>query len=306
MSLTLLPWTVNPVAQGTLQGLQRFTWFGSNLFLSSFLRLAFGMVLVWVGWGAAGALAGGALGSGVMGLVALMPLAYLWPLRTGGGSGLDLRELVRYSGGVLLATACFSVLTNVDVIVVKRFFPPLEAGYYSAASTLGKVALWLPGAVSMVMFPKSSFRHASGQDASSIARRSVGVVALLCVPVVLGYFFFPRFFVQLLFGGGYQPSEPLVYVLGLAMAVYAVNNVVVLYYLSIRKQAFLAVIVAVAVCQVGALIMVHGSLTQVVWVVVTGGLFLLVLSEVVCRGLSGGWRRVSSEVGASAEMPEER
>ena len=48
------------------------------------------------------------------------------------------------------------VLTNIDLILVKHFFTPIEAGYYSIAQMVGKIILILPIPIVTVMFPKLS------------------------------------------------------------------------------------------------------------------------------------------------------
>jgi hypothetical protein len=217
-------------------------------------------------------------------LYGLIPLAFL--LKEQNTSDINMSDIYRYSGRVLLGYASFAVFTNMDVILVKHFFPPAEAGYYSAAATFGKIVLFLPGAIAVVMFPKSSHLYALGRNAVTILKKSLFCVISLCAPVVLTYFLAPDFLVKLLFGESYSATVPLVGPLGLAMGIYALCNVLLLYYLSIHSVAFPRVIAACAFVQVGSLAIFHQTLMQVIIVMIINGLFLLAMSELFCRGLT--------------------
>ena len=284
LGTVLIPWMLSPVASGTLQGLQRFNYLGTNMILGALGRVFVGLILVSGGLSVSGALGGSFASCSIMLLHGLIPLTFLF--RGQYTDEINLRDIYGYSGRVLLGYASFAVLTNMDIILVKHFFPPAEAGYYSAASTFGKIVLFLPGAIAVVMFPKSSYLYALGKDAARVLKKSLLCVTALCAPVVTAYFVAPGFLVGRLFGELYWSTVPLIGPLGLAMALYALGNVLLLYYLSVHSAAFLRVIAACAVTEVISLAIFHHTLMQVVIVLMINGLFLLAMSEIFCRGLT--------------------
>jgi len=285
LGIVFIPWLLSPVANGALQGLQRFNYLGVNMTLGALGRILVGVVLVSAGLGVSGALGGSFASCAVMLLYGLIPLAFLF--KEHDAHEINMREIYSYSWRVLLGYASFAILTNTDVILVKHFFAPTEAGYYSAAAAFGKMVLFLPGAIAVVMFPKSSHLYAVGKDAAAILKKSLLCVIALCVPVVIAYFMAPNFLVGLLFGEAYSATVPLVGPLGLAMGLYALGNVLLLYYLSVHSVAFLRVIPASALIQVISLAIFHQTLMQVVVVMMINGLLVLALSEIFCRGLTG-------------------
>jgi O-antigen/teichoic acid export membrane protein len=287
----LLIGALQPIATGALQGLQKFWALGGIGLLGTGSRLLFGVGLVYLGLGASGALAASTLSGIVVFAVALIPLAYLFRQGSKGaavetGHGLTARDVLSYSGLVLVGLACFTALTNVDLVMVKHYFSPTEAGYYSAASVLAKIILFFPGAVACVMFPKTSERHALNQDPAGIARTALLAVAVLSCGLLLAYFLFPSLLVKVLFGPGYEATIRLVGIFGVPMALYALVNLLLSYYLSIRNARFIWLLVGSTALQVVLLSLFHTTLLQVITVLLLNAFLLLVLSEVFCRGLT--------------------
>ena len=143
------------------------------------------------------------------------------------------------------------------------------------------------------MFPKSSERHALHQDASGIARKGLLAVTALCSGLLLAYFLLPSLLVSVLFGSGYEATVSLVGTFGVAMALYALVNLLLLYYLSIRDARFIRLLVGGTVLQVALLGAFHASLQQVIYILILNAFLLLVLSEVFCRGLTKSNARVA-------------
>nr|MQY69337.1 oligosaccharide flippase family protein [Bacillota bacterium] len=162
---------VTPSAGGVVQGLQRFNYLGWSMVLGMLLRLISGILLVIIGFGVNGALSSSIVGI-LFGLfIIFLPLRSLFQEKT--NERVDLKEMYQYSAPVIAALLCFFILTNVDVILVKHFFSPLEAGNYSAAALVGRIILFLPMAIVVVMFPKASELYAQKRDSSPILKKSL-------------------------------------------------------------------------------------------------------------------------------------
>lgn len=286
LATALLPAVVLPVAQAGLQGLQRFGALSGNSVLSTGGRLLFGLVFVWLGWGIKGALAASTFSGLVAFLFAIALLRSLWQgrKREHWESG---QKIWQYSSTAFWGILAFTVLANTDVILVKHFFPPEEAGFYATASTLGRIILYLPVAISTVMFPKAVESHTRREDPSGLARESLLVTIALCLPLVALYFIFPARLIRLLFGAQYVPSAPLLGPLGLGMALFAVVGLLLQYYLSIRDWRFVIVVMAGALGLMSGLYAFHSSLGQAVIVLNVVGLTTLLIGEGWCRGLIG-------------------
>jgi O-antigen/teichoic acid export membrane protein len=287
LATALLPSVMLPVAQGGLQGIQRFWALSGTMLLGSSVRLLAGVLLIWLGWGVSGAL----VASTFAGLFALT--GAMWILRpiwqsAGWNSSSSDQGVLQYATTAFWGILAFTVLTNVDVILVKHFFMPKEAGFYATASTLSRIILYLPTAVSTVLFPKAAERHAREEDSSGLARESLLLAIFLCLPLVTFYFAFPKFILRLLFGTQYLPSAPIIGPLGLIMFFFAMVGFLLQYYLSVRDHRFVIIVGLGAVGAIVGLYAFHGSPSHVLMVLGGVGLGILLVGEGWCRGLLRG------------------
>jgi O-antigen/teichoic acid export membrane protein len=283
-----------PVLTGALQGLQKFLALGMNGIVGAVLRLAFAVGLVALGLGASGALGAQILAGMVTFAIAMVSLAPVLSLSSStdhSDHGLALKDVLGYGGLVLVGTTCFAALTNMDVMIVKHYFSPAVAGQYAAASVLAKIILFFPGAITAVLFPKAAKRHALRLDSSGIARQAAAAVVGLCGGLAVVYFLIPGLLIRLLFGQGYETAVPLVGFFGVTMALFALVNLQMTYYLSIHKTSYVPLLAGSTLVQVAALALFHNSLIEVILIQLVNISVLLVVGEVVCRGIIGDKER---------------
>jgi O-antigen/teichoic acid export membrane protein len=276
------------IATGALQGLQKFFALGTNGIIGSALRLAFTIGLIALGLGASGALAAqiiAGLVTFVIAVALLSPLLRRPSSMLRSDHGLTVREVFAYAGWVMIGTSCLAALTNMDVMIVKHYFPPAVAGQYAAASVLAKIILFFPGAITAVLFPKAVERVTLQQDPSRIARQAAAAVGGLCGVLVIGYFLVPGFLVRLLFGPGYTVAIPLIGPFGATMALYALVTLQMTYYLAIHRTRYIALLVVSTISLGTALILFHNSLLEVIIIQLINAAALLVVGELIFRGI---------------------
>ncbi len=268
---------------GALQGLQRFYGLAIQSVLGPGFRLVAGLVLIGVGAGASGALSATAVSNLIVLALTAVMLRDLLAVRRG-DSGVKQSQLFSYTGIVLWGTLAFAVLTNVDLVIVKRFFDPEQTGYYSAASVLGKTILAFPGAVAIVLFPKTTFRHALGQSTADLARKAGIVTTVLCGVGAVGLFLFQTPVMLVMFGEQYSMGTPLVGLYGTAMALYALVQLLMTYYIAQQNARFVWLLVAAAAALGLFLVFFHYSLEFVIVSLAISGAAILVISEVWLQG----------------------
>lgn len=277
MGIVMLVSFFSPIVNGGLQGLQNFRHLGANMIAGAVLRLVFGVLLVLFGFGVSGAVASLALSAMGAFLLALIPLRFLFYEKMD-NYGLNSSEIKQYFWPVVVVLFSFSLLTNIDVVIVKHFFAPSQAGNYAAAAIFGKIVLFFPGAIAMVMFPKTAELHALEEDTRPILKKSLLMVAGLCSLVTIGYFVFPFLIVSLLFGSRYYQSVPLMGLFGVAMTLFSMLNILILYFLSVHSFRFIFFLVACTLLQVTLLWFFHSTLQTVLYVLIGNGFLLLALN----------------------------
>lgn len=278
-SITILPLAMLPIFQGALRGSQRFIPFGATVMVNGGLRFALTVLLA-------------SLGLGLMGTVAALPLSQLaaallglWLLRDllrrepAAPAPLPLganRELA----GAALGLLAFAFLVNADVILVKNRFPPEEAGLYSAMAVLGKAVLYFPASITGVLLPLVVGRTVRGERALPLLLGSLGAVVVLCAMFAVPFALFPVRALGLLFGATYAGYASLLGSYSIAMMLYAMANVWLIYAIGRQRLGYPLMLTAIALAEMVALAMVPLKLETVVMVVVSGGAAAVALAVV--------------------------
>ena len=102
----------------------------------------------------------------------------------------------------LLLALFLSIPASVDVMLVTHFFGGKEAGLYNAVATLGKVVVFLPMAVSLILLPRVTESHTLGQGTRNILLQSLILTFILSGGVALICGVFPDTVIRLFFGEG--------------------------------------------------------------------------------------------------------
>jgi O-antigen/teichoic acid export membrane protein len=270
-----------PVLLGALQGLERWVAFGLVGVAVALARVVFGIPWAVAGGGAGGAIAGQALGMTVcLGLV-------VWALRrhvAGRGQAaarLGIRrrpDLAGVAAGG--AFVCFAAIANCDVVLAKIFLSPAAAGQYAALATIGKIIVFLPAAVSVVVVPGASRAGSSRPERERVLRTAalfvLGASLLAMIPAAVE----PRLLVQTMFGVGYLSASS-----GVLPIVCAGGGLALLYLLATYTAAIqdarwgwlLALGIGLQVLLVG---LFHRSATQVAEAQAATVVTLLLVNEV--------------------------
>jgi O-antigen/teichoic acid export membrane protein len=271
--------TILPVNLGALQGLQKFGSLGLNTVIYFASKLLFGVFLVTLGFGVNGAIGGMAIGC----VIALAASAY--PLKTYYFSknaslkpNFKFSEVYKYSIPTMVAMFCFAVPANVDVIIAKHFFAAETAGLYTAASVLGKIILFIPGAIAMAMFPKVSQMHAEKKDTQYLLNMSLLYTIVISGIVAAAYWFFPFQVIRIPFGIQYLKVAPVVQVYGLVMLFFSLTVVLMHYCLATHNVRYVYLFAFFTFLQILLLIIFHSSMMQMAMVLLTVNATLFISS----------------------------
>jgi len=250
-----------------LQGAQRFTALSAIAAGSSLGKLLIGTALVLGGVGIYGALGGFVAGSLIIligaGLVAVVYFSR-FPAVHPGAAPAPLAPVFKYCVPTSAVLGSFWALTTVDVFLVKRFFPPREAGFYSFAQMVGMIILFLPGAISIVVFPKATSAHARKETGGPLLRKGLLLTGAICGACTAACALFPETVLRVLAGRVEGPSVPLVGLFALAMSFYALAGLNLLYHLAVRRTSVAVPVLALAAGEAAAIWFHHPSLVAVV------------------------------------------
>lgn len=252
------------VNQSTSQGLLKFTGLVMPNFVSAVVKLVLGLALVFAGWSVFGATFAVVIG-------AILSYFYsLWFIKRNLKPTVlvdfDLKPFLKYSAPVLFQAFAFTSLFTTDVILVKHFFPPFEAGIYAALSTLGKIIFFAVSPIAATMFPIVAGRKSRGEKYGKVFLASFGVTLTVSVIVVLFYWLFPNIAIGVLYGKAYLSASTELVWMGIFILFYTLSNILVNFSLSLGRIKIVWFPLSVAVLQILALWFWHGSILQVIQV----------------------------------------
>ena len=170
-----------------------------------------------------------------------------------------------------------------DAILVKLLFDPETAGNYGPVVTLGKINLFIPLAMGMVLFPKATQRQARGRDPRPVLLLALLVTLLPGLVLTILYFLFPAWLVSTILGGAYQDPGLVLGLVGLATTLFATLNIWLNYALSLKRPAFITALVIVVIGQLLGMIFFHASLAAIATIMVSAGLVGNILALVLGR-----------------------
>ena len=275
--------------RGILQGLQMFWPFGFNISFEAVVRLIFGVILVGIGWGVAGALFSHALAglsAGIIGYLALKPvIKKSGPDSTAGESAdgtsadLPVAEILKYAGPVFLSMAGFNFIISIDLIMVKHFFTAVDAGFYAGAQMLSKISLYLVFAtIPVLIFPKVVARSERGEDSKPILYMALLASGLFNAVLTFVFFLAPEPLIRLFVGSAYVPGAGLLGWLAITVTFFSMAVILIHFHLSQGTFGFIVPLFGTAVLQVLLVSFFHRSLMQVVEIVI-------LCSCLLCAGL---------------------
>lgn len=207
----------------------------------------------------------------------------------------DWRRIALSGAGaaaMIFATTCIG---TVDVIVVKHFFNPHDAGLYAAAALGGKVMLYFVAFIPMVMLPRVTERHVRGERTRAALSESLGLLIVLAVCGLIAFAFFGRTLLHALVGGAFEAASTLLLPYAAAMMFLAITNLLASYGVATHRLNFAPPLVAGTLITLVAISLVHSSPFMVACELLVGNA-LTCAFVVAALGLRHGVRPMESQL----------
>jgi O-antigen/teichoic acid export membrane protein len=219
------------VKRGGLQGTCRFRGLSWNMASEAIMKFVGAIVLIKLGYGVLGAVA--AISASVI-------LAFLLPDSAKELRGPAVDRPTAPVGEGRQAVVFFVgqvIISNIDILMVKHFFRPEDAGLYAAIALVGRLLYFACWSVVSAMFPVSAEKNEDKASGSLLAIPLVLVTAMSLVFVLL-LAAFPRVVFQSLFGAGFHTDiTGLSWLLSMnaaATGIYSIAVVLITYEMSRR------------------------------------------------------------------------
>jgi O-antigen/teichoic acid export membrane protein len=219
------------VKRGGLQGTCRFRGLAWNMAAEAIVKFVGAIVLIAMGFGVLGAVA--AISASVI-------LAFWLPDKASELRGPALAGTAEHVGEGRQAVVFFVgqvIISNIDILMVKHFFKPEDAGLYAAIALVGRLLYFAAWSVVSAMFPVSAEKKENGSSGSLLAVPLLLVISMSVVFVLL-LASFPTLVFQSLFGSHFHSAvgdlNLLLSMNAAATGVYAIAVVLITYEMSRR------------------------------------------------------------------------
>ena len=253
------------VRRGYIQGIHAFRSLAVNFVLEGLVRLGALGLLIGLGMGVKGAVLASVLAV-IVCYFAALPSPGLASLGFAGIS-ISIREglqaIVFFSGQ--------TVINNFDIVLVKHFFPPAEAGFYAAVALVGRLVNMCAWSVVNTMFPVSASAGAEEPEGRPVLFTSLTLVLGILTVLIVGLWMIPSFLWKTLFGSqfdvaNYGALAPLLILYAITTGIYSLSSVIITYEMS-RKIANTSWIqLAFSGALALGVYMMHDTLRQVILV----------------------------------------
>lgn len=257
----LLFFVLGNTGRSILQGILSFDKYVASLLTDVTVRILLTIAFVMLGYAVFGAMLALLIGSISSFLVARFALSPLL-------KGKRVRRpavlpLLAYSFPVLVQGLASTSMFSTDLVLVKHFFSPDQAGIYASAAVLGRAALFASTPIANVMFPMVAKRHSHGQPYHRILYLSALSVTAISAAVVLFFLLFPSL-VGLIYGSQFFEGGKLLWWYGVFMGLLGLALLLTQFYLSIGKTRIVWLFVLGAFLQAVLIWFIHPGLLTVI------------------------------------------
>jgi O-antigen/teichoic acid export membrane protein len=266
---------IMPGVRGILQGSQNFKTFAVSAVLEGLLKVLLGVTLVYLGFGVRGAMLGWCAAT------AIALLYTIWAVRGGNRSrsetklSIDAARLVKTISGVAAAMAALTLLSFLDVVLVKHYFDARQAGLYAAVNLTGKVVLFIVGFLPVTLLPKAVATARRGEPPAGLLLQAAVGTVVMSGAVLTIFALMPATIIGLLAGRAFAAAAPYVFRYDIAMTMLAGITLVVNYKIALHRFDFVYPLFAIVIAEVSAIAVWHSGIMDVVNILLLGNTIAL-------------------------------
>lgn len=271
---------------GIISGLLKYVDASIKRSSAAFFKFAFAYLIVMIlGFGYNGALLSLVLANAIVALWGYMTVRkYVklkWVKIDRNFIGM-IMEMLKYALPIGLSAFAFNFVSNIDIALVKNLLDSKSTGLYSVVSLLGKIAIFVPGVLVQVLYPQVSQEMKDGKSSIKSVLVIMGLTLFISVGYIITVSFFPEFIIKTLFGAKYIEGADVLTVIGMAMAIFAVVNVLFNFLLAKEKYTYLYISYA---C-IGIMLLIiysflDGSMMQIATGILIGAIMLAVSNGIL-------------------------
>ncbi|MBF0344684.1 MAG: oligosaccharide flippase family protein [Nitrospirae bacterium] len=267
-----------PINIAILQGFHRFKILSFITAAISLFKYAIGVTLVAAGFGLNGTIIGLMLSYVLTAYISYIPIrAELkntrWSFNDNPSNASDVS--LSFLIPVTVASLAFAILIQTDLLLVKYFFSPSEAGIFSSAAIIAKSLLYVPIAIVTTLLPMVASNIARAEKTISLIIKAFVITIVLSGGGTVVLNVFPETIISVFFGAKFLPASKIVGLYALAMLPMTLVMVLINYNIARDKTFFAYITLLCSFAQVAGIVLFHKDVATVLKVILTSGSFCL-------------------------------
>lgn len=206
------------------------------------------------------------------------------------GDDFETRKLIDFALPIIVFSTTFTFLMSVDLFLVKRILAEnVQAGFYTAASTLAKIPFFVLSGLTLAIFPaisKSTFAR-DEELTKNYINNSLRYLFMLLVPTVLLFSATSSSLVDFFYSSKYLSSAPPLAMLVFGAGAYTVLQILATIIIASGRPTLsmiiVLILVPIALAANTILIPIYGLVGAAIATTITSFIGLLIASGFVAK-----------------------
>lgn len=258
-----------------LQAKLSFFFLSINNLFSTILKLLFGVTFIVLGFRVGGAIWAYILSGLIPYFATFIPLRFLLSFKN--APATDIRKIITFGAPAAISLFSLTSFVTTDIILVKHFFSPTDAGIYAGISLIARIIFFFSAPIGTVMFPHIVQKYARKESYHNDFLLSLFLVFLPSLILIFFYFIIPELILTISTKQDYVKGAPMLGFFSIFSTLYALLYIFTNFYLSIKKTIISLPLAVAAILQIVLIWFFHGSFFQVIFISVSVLSLLLIV-----------------------------
>lgn len=206
-----------------------------------------------------------------------------------------IKQELPFSGAVLVSSLSVMLLMSIDMLAIKYYFPPEEAGLYAGVTSVARAIFFFTTSIAFVLLPHVKLTNTASQNRQLLVK-SAGLLFLVGGVGLAIFTLLPNEIIKILMGQEYAQLSQLLPPLSLAIFIISFINLFFAYFLALRVKIISLVGIMGFVAALVAIAVHHGSMREVVDSILLGSIITLGLLALFATLVSVRRKRQNSKV----------
>lgn len=215
-------------AKSVFAGYERMEFHSMLTVIYSILRSLAAPLLVYLDYGAFGAVVGHSsalITTGLIGLTTVLAF-FSQPVEKASTSYKEaVRSILRYGFPLLLSNVVGGVLTHLNNFLIAMYSDTFSIGNYSAAANFGILITFFTLPIAITLFPLFSKLSHEGSSLRTVYQLSVKYVSIISMPIVAGMIALSDQIIGLVYPPNYDPASSFLVLYALNFTFIAMGSV---------------------------------------------------------------------------------